>query len=122
MDSWNDSEKIEYFLHSLKAERLCSEVRKVFNICRASPFGKVIDPGLCALHAKNLIDCFEEAKDVYPPCNFEYKNAIDCITQGTSSSFSFASCEKEVEKYQDCFHPSLDKYKGYEASFRTEQK
>ena len=83
MSTWNVDEKTEFFLHSLKAERICPEVRKVYNICRASPFGKVIDPSLCALHAKNLIDCFEEARSSYPPCNFEFQQAKDCIINGT---------------------------------------
>lgn len=122
MESWEQSEKIEFFLHSLKAESLCPEVRKVFNICRASPFGKFIDPELCVIHSKNLINCFEEARDVYGPCNFEFQQAKDCISKATSSGFNFTSCEDETERYQNCFHPSLDKYKGYERLFRKNEK
>ena len=117
--NWDTDEKIEYFLHSLKAESLCPQVRKVYNICRSSPFGKVIDPGLCAIHAQALIGCFEEARDIYPPCSHEFSVAKNCIKQGTEALVNFNSCETEVENYKKCFHPLSNKYSEYEGQFRT---
>jgi hypothetical protein len=121
MESWTNNEKIEYFLYCIKAEKICSEVRKVFNICRNSPFGRVIDPAVCAEHAINLVDCFEDARNVYPPCQSEFEVAKECIADATTSTLSFTSCVEEVDKYQNCFHPSLDKYKDYESFYREKQ-
>ena len=118
MEVWTDSEKTETFLHCLKAEKICAEVRKVYNICRASPFGRVIDPSLCGIHAKNLIDCFEEARDMYPPCQYEFQTARDCIAKAKQEWVSVTSCEEETKKYENCFHPSLSKYEGYENKYR----
>ena len=91
----------------------------MFNVCRASPFGKVIDPELCAVHAEVLVNCFEEARDVHPPCMHEFKQAKECINSATSTYINFTSCDQEIDQYQNCFHPSFEKYRGYEALFKT---
>jgi hypothetical protein len=118
MSEWTLDEKIEYFLHFTKAEKICPQVRKVFNLCRAMPFGQTIDPEICFPHAMNLVDCFEDSRSSYPPCHDFFLKAKECLKAGTSTFVSFEKCEGEVEAYANCFHPALNKYSKYEEQFQ----
>lgn len=113
MSQWKAEDKVEYFLHFTKAERICPQVRKMFSICRTMPFAKLIDPEICLNHALNLVDCFEEARSLYPPCSSQFLEAKNCLEKG-QGFLSFESCEDEVEAYASCFHPSINKYSQYE--------
>ena len=118
MSSWSSDEKIEYFLHFTKAERICPQVRKVFNLCRALPFGHTIDPESCSSHALVLVDCFEEARSPYLPCSDLFLKAKECLKSGVSSLISFENCENEVQEYANCYHPSASNYSDYESQFK----
>lgn len=118
MSNWNADDKIEYFLHFSKAEKICPQVRKMFNICRTLPFAQVVDPEICLKHAMTLVDCFEEARSIYHPCSNQFLKAKECLQKG-QSFLSFETCEREVDEYLTCFHPSVSKYSQYEDQFKN---
>ena len=52
--------RLEMVIHSARANRLCKELRKDFNLCRATILGKLVEPQYCEDKASKLIDCFQE--------------------------------------------------------------
>ena len=46
-------------IHSARANKVCADARKDFNLCRASILGKMIEPGYCEEKAAKVIDCFQ---------------------------------------------------------------
>ncbi|CAG9335698.1 unnamed protein product [Blepharisma stoltei] len=117
-EKWTDDEKIEMLLHSIKANTACGNVRKSFNLCRASPFGKTIDPGLCRFQAQTLIDCFEEIRKIPPSCQEEYSQAFQCVKTAQSEFIRLTTCNKEVEAYELCPHPAQENFRFFDQAFK----
>mmetsp|Transcript_2431 Transcript_2431/g.3841 ORF Transcript_2431/g.3841 Transcript_2431/m.3841 type:complete len:118 (+) Transcript_2431:71-424(+) len=114
--NWGTEEKTQMFLHSIKAFDVCGEVKKVFNLCRASPFGGVVDPSYCKNHAEVMLDCFEEVKQVPGPCKAAFDSAVNCL----QNKGYWNTCEEEITEYEECPHPAQSKYSGYEQGSKIE--
>ena len=99
MSNWEKEEQIDMLLFSLKAANMCSEIRRSFNLCRATPFGRVADPSYCKSHALSLIQCFETCKSMCPE---EFSIAKSCIADKSEGVLQWGSCEDEVESYIKC--------------------
>lgn len=119
-EKWTEDEKIEMLLYSIKANKDCELVRKHFNLCRASLYGRTIDPGICKYQASKLIDCFEEIRITPPQCAQEFQAAIDCIKTSQSELIRLSTCNQEVENYENCNHPALERYKMFGDEFKTD--
>ena len=48
-------------VNSIISNDICASQRKVFNLCRTTSLGKVIEPQYCAKDAIELIDCHKKA-------------------------------------------------------------
>ncbi len=46
-------------IHSARANKVCRDFRKDFNLCRAPILGKLVEPSYCEEKASKLIDCFQ---------------------------------------------------------------
>ena len=52
-------EKVELFINAIRANEICQEPRKDFNLCRArTPIGLI--PELCLKDARSIVDCFQK--------------------------------------------------------------
>jgi len=56
--NYTDSDKLELFVHSVRANTVCKDQRKDFNKCRGNIIGKHVDPLVCKDKAMTLVDCF----------------------------------------------------------------
>ncbi len=56
---YTHEEKVEMFINAIRANEICQEPRKEFNLCRArTPVGLV--PELCVVEARSIVDCFQK--------------------------------------------------------------
>lgn len=53
----NDN-SLSMIIHSIKANKVCKDERKSFNLCRSTPLGKFVEPEFCKDNAEKLINCF----------------------------------------------------------------
>merc|ERR1711874_180273 len=60
--SYTEDENIEMLIHSIKANRVCKNLRKELNLCRSTILGKLVEPEHCQDKAIDLIDCFQKVR------------------------------------------------------------
>jgi hypothetical protein len=109
----------ELLLHSLKANSLCGDVRKVFNLCRATPVGRVIDPSYCKGHAEALVSCFAQVRSVPPSCAEALSKAKKCITPYRDRFVLPGQCEKEARDYVECHVAGFEDYLTYSSKLKV---
>lgn len=92
---YSDYEKQEMLVHSIKANKVCSEIRKKFNLCRGNLQGKLIDPTYCEPDALSLIDCFQKVRKDTGEC----KQIFDKIMVSMETK---TNCDELLSNYLTC--------------------
>lgn len=108
----------ELLLHSLKGNHICGDVRKIFNLCRATPVGSVIDPSYCKAHAEAIIDCFSQVCKVPSNCQDAFIKAKNCMTPYKERFVLPGQCEKEANDYKLCDVQGMEYYLTYSSGLK----
>lgn len=113
--TYSESDAVEMVIHSAKANLVCGKVRKLFNMCRASPFGRVIDPSVCARHAKDLLQCFHDVRISLRECSHEFEEVRTCVERRKTKEgfFSVPMCEGVLKNYLHCEEPDTVHWSDY---------
>jgi hypothetical protein len=113
--TYSESDAAEMAIHCAKANLVCGQVRKLFNICRASPFGRVIDPSVCSRHAKDLLQCFHDVRLHLRECYPEYQEVSKCAERRKDKEgfFAVAMCEGPMNNYMNCAEPETAHWAEY---------
>jgi hypothetical protein len=114
---YTDDEVLTNLLWSTKADSACAPVRKIFNLCRASPVGRMIDPSYCSSHALTLIQCYQEVK-ADSTCQVMFDAALTCLKEKKEAWVTWGTCEEAVSAYVTCYEPACLKYSDYAESRR----
>mmetsp|Transcript_22385 Transcript_22385/g.40445 ORF Transcript_22385/g.40445 Transcript_22385/m.40445 type:complete len:119 (+) Transcript_22385:964-1320(+) len=114
---YSEEEVLQNLLWSIKADSACGPVRKIFNLCRASPVGRLVDPGYCVPHAKSLISCYQQVKED-KSCHAYFDEALACLKEKKAAWFVWDGCEEVVAAYLSCYEPACLKYSDYAESRR----
>lgn len=114
---YSDEEVLKNLLWCTKADSVCGPVRKIFNLCRASPVGRLIDPAYCTSHAMTLIQCYQEVKKD-TACQEAFQIALACMETKKESWIVWSGCEDAVKSYMSCYEPACMKYSDYADSRR----
>ena len=113
--TYTDEDAFGMLVHSVKANKVCGEVRRLFNLCRAAPFGRIIDPRVCERYALDLVDCFHSVQQVSEYCSHEFNEVRSCVErrQNKEGFFSVAMCEGMMHNYTSCEDPATLKWASY---------
>mmetsp|Transcript_27110 Transcript_27110/g.23990 ORF Transcript_27110/g.23990 Transcript_27110/m.23990 type:complete len:110 (-) Transcript_27110:177-506(-) len=98
--AYTPKESLEYSLQAIKANKECKFQKKVFNLCRATLDGKLVDPGQCLSKAIDLVDCFQSVRQFKTKKDDEklFNAAIDCGKDSFGKPFS-GGCSSQINAY-----------------------
>lgn len=113
--AFTDADAPRMLIHAAKANQVCAGVRKMFNTCRATPFGRVVDPHVCSNLAKDLITCFHDVSRVPAACAEDFTEVLGCVERRQSKEglFAVAMCEGVMRNYANCEDPATAKWAQY---------
>lgn len=96
-------------IHSIKANAVCKNQRKEFNLCRSTILGKLVEPHQCELQSTKLIDCFQTVYIIFRGNKFRrrdegedlkkrYEAVFECATKNRHNMFG-AVCDNSLKAY-----------------------
>jgi len=113
--TYTESDAGEMVIHTAKANLVCSKVRKSFNLCRATPLGRVIETSVCSRYAKDLLQCFHDVRSHIRECDMEYQEVYRCVQRRKDKEgfFSVAMCEGDLNNYLNCVESGTVNWTNY---------
>jgi hypothetical protein len=72
---YSAKESKDMLLYSVRANNVCSDLRKKFADCRAGPYGHSVSPESCKDQADGLITCFNTVVSADVPCKAFFDKA-----------------------------------------------
>ena len=93
---YTQNEKAELFINAIRANTICADIRKQFNLCNAKTPSSQVNPEFCENEAKNLIDCFQRVRmNFKKDCEDLFNTASNCLSNGDN-------CDTQLDNYFNC--------------------
>ena len=107
--------RYEQMIFAYKGYKHCQDQKSALMLCRATPYGKYVNPEHCEKESANMLECYHQTQSITlklfrllhsrKECTTQYKSVLDCLKRGSDSKWGHTSqgvCSKLLDEFAKC--------------------